>query len=573
MSSYAQRYFSMLRRETAIPHWLGGDPAVVEQPSSDHSMNDERKEPSTMVSQKVDSQEGFEEERPETKEPQSSGNRWTVFAAGAGLFSDGYINNSVGFLTSLFAYMYKPEYVSKSDAIANIAAIAFVGQVVGQLGFGFFVDKFGRKTGMLISCVGLIVFSILCAGSWGVGMKENPLNMFNMLITMRAFVGVFLGSEYPSGSVACAEVCQMLPPGKRNRYFIWFTNSMIDVGFVVAALVLFILLYICSVDSFPYPTHSDGLEATWRLLLGLGAIPPISLFFMRLKFKEPESYTKNKFKKGKTPFLLILKRYGPRLVVVSLIWFIYDFCTYSFGNWSSTILDSVVTDVKTVPYKGSDGKDMSIANIHKTYGWEVLLMAFYLPGTFLGGLVADYIGPRLTLFCGNLLEGIVGFIMAAVYKSMKKNIGGFIVAYGVFTSLGEFGAGDNIGLICSKSCASAVRGRYYGIAAAMGKIGAFVGTKVFPAIAEDFDPVNGIDSDKGQIPLFYISAALCIFSAFLALLIPELSQDAVAKEDIEFRNYLLENGFDPSWMGEDETSEELTVGSDNDNAISKIESN
>lgn len=541
----------MLKRETAIPHWLGGEEILTEDRYPKSSDHDEPKEATTVsVAQKSGSNGSFDEENAWSDPSQRKNSRWSVVAAGAGLFSDGYINNSVGFLTTLFSDMYKPEYVGKSAAIANIAAIAFVGQVVGMLGFGFFVDKFGRKMGMMISCVGLILFSILCAGSWGPGMKENPLNMFNMLITMRAFVGVFLGSEYPSGSVACAEVCQMLPPGKRNRWFIWFTNSMIDVGYVVSALVLFILLYICSVSSYPYPSHSDGLEATWRLLLGLGAIPPISLFFLRLKFKESDAYTQNKFKGGKTPYWLIIKRYGPRLVIVSLIWFIYDFCTYSFGNWSSTILNSVVTDVKTVDYKGSDGENMSISNIHKTYGWEILLMAFYLPGTFLGGIASDYLGPRLTLFIGNVLEGIVGFIMAAVYKNMKKNIGGFIVAYGVFTSLGEFGAGDNIGLICSKSSSSAVRGRYYGIAAAMGKIGAFVGTKVFPAIAEDFDPVNGIDSDKGQIPLFYISSALCLFSAFLALLIPELSQDAVAKEDIEFREYLAANGYDMSWVGE-----------------------
>ena len=34
---------------------------------------------------------------------------------------------------------------------------------------------------------------------------------------------------------------------------------------------------------------------------------------------------------------------------------------------------------------------------------------------------------------------------------------------------------DNIGLIASKTCATAVRGQYYGFAAAIGKVGAFVG--------------------------------------------------------------------------------------------------
>jgi hypothetical protein len=50
------------------------------------------------------------------------------------------------------------------------------------------------------------------------------------------------------------------------------------------------------------------------------------------------------------------------------------------------------------------------------------------------------------------------------------------VVYGIFLSFGEFGPGNNLGLLASKSCPTAFRGHFYGIAAAIGKIGAFVGT-------------------------------------------------------------------------------------------------
>jgi hypothetical protein len=46
-------------------------------------------------------------------------------------------------------------------------------------------------------------------------------------------------------------------------------------------------------------------------------------------------------------------------------------------------------------------------------------------------------------------------------------------------SFGEFGPGDNIGLISAKIPATAIRGQFYGIAAAMGKIGAFAGAYAF----------------------------------------------------------------------------------------------
>lgn len=50
------------------------------------------------------------------------------------------------------------------------------------------------------------------------------------------------------------------------------------------------------------------------------------------------------------------------------------------------------------------------------------------------------------------------------------------MVYGIFLSFGEFGPGNNLGLLAAKSCPTAVRGQFYGAAAAIGKIGAFVGT-------------------------------------------------------------------------------------------------
>ena len=90
----------------------------------------------------------------------------------------------------------------------------------------------------------------------------------------------------------------------------------------------------------------------------------------------------------------------------------------------------------------------------------------------------------------------------------------------IFSGLGEFGPGDNIGLCAAKSSATAIRGQYYAIAAAAGKIGAFVGTYVIP-IAQKNAP-NAIRA--GQDP-FFISSSLCIFSAVLAFfLLPQIEQ-------------------------------------------------
>lgn len=144
--------------------------------------------------------------------------------------------------------------------------------------------------------------------------------------------------------------------------------------------------------------------------------------------------------------------------------------------------------------------------------------------------------------------------MAGVYEHLLGSVGGFVVIYGIFQSLGEFGAGNNIGLLASKTCATGVRGRYYGIAAAIGKIGAFVGTYVFPVI---IDAAGDDTTKQAQYP-FWVSSSLGLFAASLALFIPLVGQDTIHEEDAKFRAYLESHGWDTNQLGEepkDETGE------------------
>ncbi len=48
--------------------------------------------------------------------------------------------------------------------------------------------------------------------------------------------------------------------------------------------------------------------------------------------------------------------------------------------------------------------------------------------------------------------------------------------YGLFLSFGEVGPGNCLGMLAAKTGPTAVRGQFYGLAAAIGKVGAFVGT-------------------------------------------------------------------------------------------------
>ncbi|EEH38481.2 MFS phospholipid transporter Git1 [Paracoccidioides lutzii Pb01] len=449
---------------------------------------------------------------------------WPVIACGAGLFSDGYLNNIIGSVNTILRTLY-PDSYTNSPAVKNVPSISFAGTVLGQLIFGYVSDHYSRKWALMISTLILIVFAALSAGSYGI--NGSSYGLFAALTAYRFFLGVGIGGEYPAGSVAAAESTGELKKGHRNRWFIMFTNLQINLGFVVAAFVPMILVLIFT---------ENHLRAAWRVMLGLGVLPPLSLCYLRLKLNEPEEFNRERL--HTYPVWLIIKLYWRRLSVVSSIWFIYNFSVYAFGIYSSIWLKLVLADT---------------APLWKSFGWNTVVNMFYIPGSILGAFVSDWIGPRYTLAAGVFAQGVIGFIMSASYQYLAtpQHVAAFVVVYGIFLSLGELGPGDNVGIFASKTCATAVRGQYYGIAAAMGKVGAFVGTYLFPIIQKNAP--NQVRA--GQDP-FFVSSALCILSAGIALfLLPHVGQDTITLEDFRFRRYLEENGYDTSTMGSKELRE------------------
>jgi len=184
-----------------------------------------------------------------------------------------------------------------------------------------------------------------------------------------------------------------------------------------------------------------------------------------------------------------------------------------------------------------------------------------MPGTIGGAFIVDYFGPKYTMIAGLLLQALVGFLMSGLYSHLTNNIAAFAVVYGIFLSFGELGPGNCIGLLASKTSPTAVRGQFYGIAAAVGKVGAFIGTWMFPPIIDAF---GGSSSDRGNTGPFWIGSGLAILSALVTFFfISPLTTDGMVLEDRKFREYLESHGYDTSAMGLPGTeTEEASVEED-----------
>lgn len=243
-----------------------------------------------------------------------------IFACGAALFSDGYVNANSGPTNTLIKRIYggAPYNLSTAelDHFSSLySSLAFAGTLLGMLVFGVLSDRIGRRAGMLFASVWLSLFSVLISGSWGAGGSVSGL--FTALQAYRFLIGIAIGAEYPAGSVACSENTEGagVNPKRQQMYFVLATNTMIDIGFVAATLVAFILFNIFG---------ERHLEWVWRLTLGLGAIPPLTVLYFRVKMQETEHYRKGAIRR-RMPWWLIVKKYWSRLTAVSIAWFIYDY--------------------------------------------------------------------------------------------------------------------------------------------------------------------------------------------------------------------------------------------------------
>jgi MFS family permease len=191
-----------------------------------------------------------------------------------------------------------------------------------------------------------------------------------------------------------------------------------SLGYCLGALVPLILL-LC------VHQRVDRYELVWRLSFGLGMIPPLAIFWFRLRMAVSTSFRKSALRKQKVPYLLILRRYWRRLLGACSTWFLYNYISIPFGIFSSTVVSRV---------NASD-------SLIKTLGWGVIINAFYLPGPFLGGWLSDKIGRRKTMALGFGLQAIVGFILGGVYFKIQSVFPLFVVLYGIFLTLGEVGPG------------------------------------------------------------------------------------------------------------------------------------
>lgn len=443
-----------------------------------------------------------------------------VLCAGFALISDGYQNNVMSMLNSVFprALDTPLKVYYTNDMKTNVSNASLVGTIFGQVAIGMTCDYLGRKWSIVTATVFLIVGSIMCAASHG----KTPEGLLWMLIISRGVTGFGIGAEYPSSSISASEAANESIK-RRGRAFVLCTNLPLSFGGPFALIVFLIV----------HQITKDHYEALWRTMFAIGCFWPLSVFYFRLKIATSTLYKKNAIKR-KVPYWLALKYHWKRLFGTCVCWFLYDFVTFPNGIFASTVISGVLSKAQA--------KDLD-----KVAEWNLLLGVIGIPGVIVGAFLCDRIGRKYTLIIGFMGYIVFGLIVGCAYDKMKKITALFIVFYGLMMSSGNLGPGDMMGLTSSESFATPIRGTAYGLSAAIGKVGAVVGTKTFTPLRARGDKWT------------FIVAAICGLVGVLVayFFIPHLRDDDLLKEDIKFKNYLIANGWTGHFGDETESEEDL----------------
>ncbi|TPX09137.1 uncharacterized protein E0L32_001600 [Thyridium curvatum] len=424
--------------------------------------------------------------------------------SGLALGSDGYNAAVIGSLTLLLKTLY-PEALTTSMR-SRLSNAFLIGMIVGMIGFGVVVDQLGRKTGAVVTTLVLLLGIAMSAAANG----TTQLGVMWMLVVARGVAGVGAGGEYPVSGAGALEASDESGSFRKRRGFLFalIGDLSAGLGYCFGALVPMLLL-LC------VHQKTEHYQLVWRLSLALGAIPPMSIFWFRLRMRVSTAYRKSALRKQKTPYVLIVKKYWRRLLGAIISWFLYNWISIPFGIFSSTIIA-----------RGNPSNSL-VQNL----GWGCLINSFYLPGPFIGGYLSDRIGRRKTMALGYTLQAVLGFILGGASSQIQSIFPLFVVLY------------------ATEPFPTSVRGHTMGFISAFSKAGAAIGTEVFTAIMGAY-----VDPEKGNQVAFLVGSAFAVLGALNAWFVVQNGEKHLEDEDRIWKEYLVQNGWDASW-GDRETQD------------------
>jgi len=429
--------------------------------------------------------------------PTSKFHRRTVIISGVGFFTDAYDL----FVIATAAALVAVQWHLSSLQTSWVTGAAILGAFVGAFTFGRIADVIGRKK-VYVTVAVIMIFGAL-ASAFAPG--------FLWLVAARLVLGLGIGGDYPVSAVLMSEYSNRKDRGR----LVGLVFSMQALGLIVGPLVALVLL-------------ESGLSGnlTWRLLLGLGALPAAGVVYLRSKMPESPRYLAqvkgetdraaqelSNFSEGvvsgSNSASVASKRMrlgefltNPRMLLLVLgtagSWFLFDYAYY--GNTLS--LPAILKDVNPA------------ATIETKLAWSLgMFVLFAVPGYALAVMRMDRIGHKRLQLIGFSVMAVAYLVLGAV-PFLTQHVGPFLAILGLSYFFIEFGPNTTTFVLPSEVFPVSVRTTGHGLAASIGKLGAFVGVFLVPVLQDHI----GL---RGLLAVAGISAILGIL---VTTVLPEPAQ-------------------------------------------------
>ena len=384
---------------------------------------------------------------------------WKImFISGMGFFTDAYDLFIIGVVMAILKPMW---HVGKLEE-GLVESTALLAAALGALLFGRVADMIGRKR-----IYGVEVL-ILAAGAIGCAFSPNIL----VLIALRFILGIGIGGDYPVSATIMSEYA-----GKATRgMMVTLVFAMQAAGLILGPLFASALL----------ATHLPQ-DIIWRILVAFGAVPALAVYWQRRHLKETARFLhangKQENESGKIVSieghanaqhsvsfwdgyhrLVTDNRLLARLIGASAAWFLMDFAYYGNTVSSPMVLAGL-------------GSDHTL--LQKTLTQLGIFVVFAAPGYAVAALTMDKLGRKTIQILGFCMMAI-SFAALALIPNIEKMVWPFLIIYGISFFFTEFGPNATTFVYPSEIFPVKVRTTGHGVAAAMGKIGGFVGVFTFP---------------------------------------------------------------------------------------------
>lgn len=418
---------------------------------------------------------------------------WVVLAAGGGLIADGYDLFVVDVVVALMASIYPGTMEPHGKSFA--VSMTYVGIILGQLVFGALADHMGPRV-VSIATASLMTLSCLLSACC---MDADGFGIAYQLGWCRFLLGCGVGGEYP--------IAAALSMDGQSRWAgagaLCLSKSqcivMNGVFFCVGALVAPLAFLCLLATTLP-------LDVVWRVALVTGAVPSLVTAVLRIQTFEDASLGAGlcgtRAREGTTlaERLRAMKPHFALLVGCSAAWAVQNFVSYGLGSFKSLLNEQVF---------GVDraGTDVQIRN-------DAVFAFFCSLFSLLGSIGMMFLVESGLSHVQLQLIGFVGMAVALLFLSTL--LGALpsqnwqLLATFFFYSVISSTVGNTIFMIPAENFPRLALAGSFGIAAASGKVGAMVGTAVFPLA----------DQRIGLAWVLFGNGLVCLLGGTITILLP-----------------------------------------------------